>query len=100
MSARVAAAAALAVVTTGSAAATDIELGRYLATECMTCHRAATAGNAIPNIFGMAEITFAEIVKGYRDGKRSNPVMQNIARRLTDEEIAALAAYFATAPKS
>ena len=99
MSARVAAAAALAVVTT-RAAATDIELGRYLATECMTCHRAATAGNAIPNIFGMAEITFAEIVKGYRDGKRSNPVMQNIARRLTDEEIAALAAYFATAPKS
>ncbi|HZO47138.1 MAG TPA: c-type cytochrome [Xanthobacteraceae bacterium] len=99
MSARVAAAAALAVATTSSAAATDVELGRYLATECMTCHRAATAGGAIPNIFGVAEATFAEIVKGYRDGKLPNPVMQNIARRLTDQEIAALARYFATATK-
>jgi cytochrome c len=97
VSARVAAAAALAVATTSSAAATDVELGRYLATECMTCHRAATAGRAIPNIFGMAEATFAEIVKGYREGKLPNPVMQNIARRLTDQEIAALARYFATA---
>jgi len=97
VSARVAAAAALAVATTSSAAATDVELGRYLATECMTCHRAATAGGAIPNIFGIAEVTFAEIIKGYRDGKLPNPVMQNIARRLTDQEIAALARYFATA---
>jgi cytochrome c553 len=97
VSARVAAAAALAVATTSSAAATDVDLGRYLATECMTCHRAATAGGAIPNIFGMAEATFAKIVKGYRDGKLPNPVMQNIARRLTDQEIAALARYFATA---
>jgi cytochrome c553 len=97
VSARVAAAAALAVATTSSAAATDVELGRYLATECMTCHRAATAGGAIPNIFGMAEASFAEIVKGYREGKLPNPVMQNIARRLTDQEIAALARYFATA---
>jgi cytochrome c len=96
VSARVAA-AALTVITTSSAAATDIELGRYLATECMTCHRAATAGGAIPNIFGMAETTFAEFIKGYRDGKLPNPVMQNIARRLTDQEIAALARYFATA---
>jgi cytochrome c553 len=45
----------------------------------------------------MAEATFAEIVKGYREGKLPNPVMQNIARRLTDQEIAALARYFATA---
>jgi cytochrome c553 len=42
----------------------------------------------------MAEATFAEIVKGYREGKLPNPVMQNIARRLTDQT---LARYFATA---
>ena len=74
--------------------AADVELGRYLATECLTCHRAAT-GAAIPNIFGIAETTFAEVVKAYRSKQRENPVMQTIAGRLKDDEIEALAAYFA-----
>ena len=65
----------------------------------MTCHRGATASGAIPNIFGMAEANFAVIVKAYRDKRLPNAVMQNIASRLKDEEIAALARYFATATK-
>jgi cytochrome c553 len=93
------AAAAVAIVTADIAAATDIELGRYLATECMTCHRAAAAGGAIPDIFGMAEARLAETIRAYRDRKLPNPVMQSIASRLTDEEIAALARYFASATK-
>jgi cytochrome c553 len=99
VSTRRAAAAALAIVTAGSAAAADVELGRHLAAECMTCHRAATASGAIPSISGMAEANFAVIVKAYRDRRLPSPVMQSIASRLTDEEIAALARYFATAPK-
>jgi cytochrome c553 len=77
-------------------AAVDLELGRHLATECMACHRTAGAGGTIPNIFGMDEASFAAILKAYRDKRRPNPVMQSIASRLTDEEIAALARYFAT----
>jgi cytochrome c len=96
VSARVA--AAVAIMSAGSAAAADLELGRHLATECMACHRAAAADGTIPNIFGMDEASFAEILKAYRDKRRPNPVMQNIASRLTDEEIAALARYFATKP--
>ena len=71
------------------------ELGRYLAAECMACHRPATGTSAIPNIFGMAETHFIEAIKAYRDKTRPNPVMQNIVSRLTDEEIASLALYFA-----
>jgi cytochrome c553 len=92
-------AAVVALVTAGHAAAADVELGRYLATECITCHRAAAAGSAIPSIVGIDEARFAETVRAYRDKKLRNPVMQNIASRLTDEEIAALARYFATAAK-
>src|SRR5688572_11158451 len=66
--------------------APDIELGRYLATECLTCHRTATATSTIPNIFGMAEPTFAEVVRAYRDKRLPNPVMQTIAGRLKDDE--------------
>jgi cytochrome c len=76
-------------------AAPDIELGRYLSNECLTCHRSATATSTIPNIFGMAEKTFAEVIKAYRDKRLGNAVMQNIAERLKDDEIEALAAYFA-----
>jgi cytochrome c len=90
-------AAAGSVTVFGHAA--DVELGRYLSAECMTCHGSARADGAIPDIFGMAETTFAEVVKAYREKRMANPVMQTIASRLSDEEIAALAAYFATAKK-
>ena len=88
-------AAALLLTSAPMHASPDIELGRFLSSECVTCHRGATARSAIPNIYGIAERTFVEVVKAYRDRKRDNPVMQNIASRLKDEEIEALAAYFA-----
>ena len=88
-------AAALLLTSAPAHASPDIELGRFLSSECATCHRGATARSTIPNIYGIAESTFVEIVKAYRDGKRDNAVMQNIAGRLKDEEIEALAAYFA-----
>jgi cytochrome c553 len=81
------------------AAAPDLELGRYLASECMTCHRGATATAAIPNIFGRPEQELTHIIRAYREKQLPNPVMQNIAGRLKDDEIEALAAYFATTPK-
>jgi cytochrome c len=72
----------------------DVEFGRYLATECLTCHRSATAGSAIPNIFGMAEPRFRVLIKAYRDKQLPNQVMQSVAGRLKDDEIDALAHYF------
>jgi cytochrome c len=89
-------------LTTGvatAARAADIEFGRYLATECLTCHRAATSDSAIPNIFGIAEPHLAEVIKAYRAKQLPNAVMQNIAGRLTDDEIAALALYFSKTSK-
>ena len=80
---------------TAAVAAPDIELGRYLATQCVTCHRGATPGGAIPNIFGMAEPRFTTLVKAYRDKRMPNPVMQTAVSGLKDEDIEALAAYFA-----
>jgi cytochrome c len=77
----------------------DLEFGRYLATECMTCHRSATAGGAIPNIFGMAEARFIVLIKAYREKQLPNPVMQSVASRLRDDEIDALAHFFAVTKK-
>jgi cytochrome c len=76
-------------------AAADLELGRYLSNECMACHRPGTANVTIPNIFGLEQATFAEVMKGYRDKRLANPVMQNIAGRLSDDDISSLALFFA-----
>ncbi len=88
------AAALTAISSACLAQKTDLEFGRYLATECLTCHRSGTAGSAIPNIFGMQETTFAALIKAYRDKQLPNPVMQTVASRLKDDEIDALAHFF------
>jgi cytochrome c553 len=72
----------------------DLEFGRYLASECLTCHRGGAAGGAIPNIFGIGEAKFTALIKAYRDKQLPNPVMQSVASRLKDDEIDALAQYF------
>ena len=85
-------------LTTGYGA--DAELGRYLSSECMTCHGTAKADSTIPNIFGLGETRFVAVIKAYRDKSLPNPVMQTIADRLSDEDIASLALYFESAKKA
>ncbi len=80
----------------GNAAAGDTALGEYLSSECVTCHQlsgAATAG--IPAITGMPPEAFLAALMAYKTGIRDNQVMRSIASRLSEEEMAALAAYFA-----
>lgn len=88
-------AGAIAGPTAGHGA--DVELGRYLSSECMTCHGTAKADSTIPNIYGLGEAHFVEVIRAYRVKALPNPVMQSIAGRLSDEDIAALAAFFETA---
>ncbi len=77
----------------------DVEYGRHLSAECATCHGASKSDSTIPDIHGLGEAHFVEVLRAYRAKALPNPVMQSIAVRLGDEEISALAAYFATAKK-
>lgn len=74
----------------------DAEYGEYLAAECTTCHLVSGGDAGIPAITGWPEPDFVAALHAYRQGLRPNPVMQMMAGRLDDEQIAALAAYFAT----
>ena len=47
-----------------------------------------------PPIVGWPDESFIEIMNEYRYRKRNNPVMQTIAGKFSNDEIAALAAYF------
>jgi len=72
----------------------DREFGEFLAGECVTCHQISGSYDGIPPIIGWPEEAFIHAMEDYRDRTRPNEVMQSIAGRYSDEEIAAMAAYF------
>ncbi len=72
----------------------DLEYGAYLASECITCHLATGADDRIPSIGGWPTDEFVITMHAYKRGLRVHPVMQLVAGRLSDEEIASLAMYF------
>ncbi|QYK41344.1 MAG: c-type cytochrome [Paracoccaceae bacterium] len=73
----------------------DADYGEYLSSECTTCHLRDGGDAGIPAITGWPEEDFVVAMHAYRQKLRPHPVMQMMAGRLSDEEIAALAAYFA-----
>lgn len=73
----------------------DPDYGEYLSGECVTCHQVDGADEGIPSITGWAEEDFVTALHAYRAKHRANPAMQLVAARLSDEEIAGLAAFFA-----
>ena len=75
-------------------AAGDRALGEYLSSECVTCHQLSGRHQGIPPIVGWPEASFIAIMNEYREKRRSNPVMQTVVAKFSNEEVAALAAYF------
>ncbi|MEO0429018.1 MAG: c-type cytochrome [Pseudomonadota bacterium] len=72
----------------------DRDYGEYLSGECVTCHQASGADEGIPSITGWPQRDFVTALHAYKNKHRPHPVMQLVAINLSDEEIAALAAFF------
>lgn len=72
----------------------DPEYGEYLASECSTCHQSSGVNDGIPGITSWPTEDFVVAMHAYKRKLRPHPVMQMMAGRLSDDEIAALAAYF------
>jgi cytochrome c len=72
----------------------DPAYGQYLSGECTTCHQADGGADGIPSIIGWPVEDFVLAMHAYKKKIRQNPAMNMMASRLSDEEIAALAAYF------
>ncbi len=88
---------------TGASATTpvkgDAAFGEYLSGTCVTCHQiSGRSTGGIPPIVAWPEDQFVAVMNAYRSKDRENQVMRTIAASLTDEEIAALAAYFGGLP--
>jgi cytochrome c len=73
----------------------DRDYGEYLSAECTTCHQRDGTDQGIPSITRWPEEDFVVAMHAYKQRLRPHPVMQMMASRLSNDEIAALAAFFA-----
>ena len=73
----------------------DPAYGEYLSSECIVCHQIDGEDKGIPSITGWEVEDFVIAMHAYKVKSRVHPVMQMMAGRLSDEEIAGLAAFFA-----
>ncbi|WP_370866988.1 c-type cytochrome [Cupriavidus neocaledonicus] len=81
------------------AQATDAALrARSHAAACTSCHGPAgraTAGSTIPSLAGRPQAELAAQMQAFKAGTRPATVMHQIARGYSDDQIAAIAAWFA-----
>jgi len=98
--------ALLGVLAVSSGAAQDLELGEQIAQQgttsgaapCMSCHGEQGAGmeaGNFPRLAGLNGQYLAKQLRDYQNGTRNDPVMVGVASALNDEEIEAVAAYYA-----
>ncbi len=78
-------------------ATSDREAGRQLAGQCRTCHGLDGLAQIpiAPHIGGEPESYIRNQLTAFRDGTREHEMMSIVASSLTDEQIAALAAWYA-----
>ncbi|MGI9383791.1 MAG: c-type cytochrome [Methyloligellaceae bacterium] len=87
----------LLILTATAAGSSELrDYGEHLAGECTTCHRIDGKDNGIPAIVGWDVASFVETVNYYKKGLRKNQAMESVARTLDEEQIKALAVYFAS----
>ena len=71
---------------------------------CVGCHGIPYYQTAYPSVYHVPKIAgqsrqyIVNALKAYRAGDRSHPSMQGIAKSLSDDDMAALAAYYGAAP--
>jgi cytochrome c553 len=84
------------------APAGDAARGAQKVQMCQGCHGIEGWRTAFPEVYAVPRIAgqhpqyFVSALKAYRSGDRSHPSMRGIAATLSDQDMADLAAYYAT----
>ena len=91
--------AALGLLTMASGAhAADPNLGRNLAATCANCHGTngkAVKGGGIDALAGTPKATTLQKLADFKSGDKPASIMHQIANGYTDEQLDAIATYFA-----
>lgn len=86
----------LTAIAVNAEAAGDAAAGKAIASkQCAMCHGSDGAGsNTAPALKGMAGDRLTSELQAFKSGARKNMMMEMIAKKLSDKDIADLAAYF------
>lgn len=85
------------VILPSLAGAADIQVGRQLASaQCQTCHglNGIATLPVAPHLAGESEIYLQTQLKAFRSGKRQSEMMSVVAKNLSDDDIANVAAWY------
>ena len=75
----------------------DAVVGQALAKKCVVCHGKMGEGKMKnPPIAGLNQAAFVKNMHDYKSGARKNKMMKMVVKKLSDQGIADLAAYYAT----
>jgi len=90
--------AIIALFVSGSAMAGDVAAGKAKAAQCAACHgtKGVSPMGLYPNLAGQKEQYLTKQMNDFRSGSRKDPTMQAMAVALTDDDVANLAAYYAS----
>jgi len=82
------------------AQAGDLEAGQKKSASCAACHGAVgiSSNTAWPNLANQQVAYLVKQMKDFRDGERNDPWMSPMAKPLSDEDIADLAAFYNSLP--
>lgn len=80
-----------------AAASGTVAAGRQKALQCQACHGLDGLSKTpdAPNLAGDPQAYLAKALNEFRDGTRRNEMMSIVAKQLSDQDIADLAAYYA-----
>lgn len=96
-----AAAAGLLIAASSAAlAAGNAAEGKTKAAQCATCHGPdGKGGGPNPPVIALDAAKFTAALNDYKSGKRKHPMMEMMAKKLSDQDMADLAAHYAALKK-
>jgi len=92
--------AALLLAATGAVHAQDANLGRNLAATCANCHgtNGQVRGDVVKPLAGVPADKIVAAFNDFKSGALPATIMHQIARGFSDDQVKAIAAYFAAQP--
>lgn len=81
---------------TSAQAAGNAAAGKAKSDDCAECHGANGEGTEGPRLAGKSEAELVQAMQDYKSGKRSDAVMKALLSKLSDQDLADLAAYYAS----
>ncbi|MDH4285404.1 MAG: cytochrome c [Gallionellaceae bacterium] len=74
--------------------------GKTKSAQCASCHGAeGKGGGPNPPIVSLDAAKFTAAMNDYKSGKRKHPMMEMMAKKLSDQDVADLVAHYATLKK-